>query len=276
MLEVLRDESNIDKSPMQVYYELLDQEVYLCSVSTMYRILRENKEVTERRSVVNRKHYKKPELLATESNQVWSWDISKLRSTKKWHYYYLYVMLDIYSRYVVGWMLEKEESGALGKQLIEETCKAQNIDKNQLVIHSDRGAPMKSKTVAQLLSDLEVGKSFSRPSISNDNPFSEAQFKTLKYCPQFPGEFRTIQEARAFCQEFFEYYNTQHRHSGIKFFIPETVHYRTVEKVIKKRTDVVTQAYQTTPQRFVKGVSKIANVPKAVWINQPDSEPLLF
>jgi len=271
VMEVLHDESNIDKSPMQVYHEFLDKGVYLCSVSTMYRILRENKEVKERRNITNRRHYKKPELLATEPNKVWSWDITKLRSTKKWHYYYLYVMLDIYSRYVVGWMLEKQESGELGKQLIEETCKAQNINKSQLIIHSDRGAPMKSKTVAQLLSDLEVGKSFSRPSVSNDNPFSEAQFKTLKYCPQFPGEFRTIQEARLFCQEFFEYYNTKHYHSGIKFFIPETVHYKSAEQVIKKRTDVVVEAYRTKPQRFVKGVTKIANVPDAVWINQPMS-----
>lgn len=235
----------------------------------MYRILSENDEVKERRNFKNRRQHQKPELLATKPNMVWSWDITKFKSEKKWNYFYLYVMLDIYSRYVVAWMVEKKENGALGKQLIEEACNWQKITSNELIIHSDRGAPMKSKSVAQLLSDLEIQKSFSRPSVSNDNPFSEAQFKTLKYCPQFPGQFSTIEEARSFCQEFFSYYNGEHYHKGLNFLTPESVHYERTGVIISQRKQVVNSAYSTNPQRFVKGVPKIAEVPSAVWINQP-------
>lgn len=168
-------------------------------------------------------------------------------------------------------MLEKRENGALGKLLIEQACEWQNITSNELIIHSDRGAPMKSKTVDQLLSDLEIHKSFSRPRVSNDNPFSEAQFKTLKYCPKFPGSFRTIQEARDFCREFFAYYNYEHYHSGLNFFTPQSVHYGLADTIIQKRKQVVSDAFVKQPQRFVRGVTKVATVPNAVWINPPDN-----
>ncbi len=237
----------------------------------MYRLLADNGEVKERRNFKNRRQYKKPELLATKPNMVWSWDITRLKSMKKWNYFYLYVMLDIYSRYVVAWMVEKSENGDLGKQLIEEACNWQKISSNELIIHSDRGAPMKSKTVVQLLSDLEIQKSLSRPSVSNDNPFSEAQFKTLKYCPQFPGKFNSIEEARCFCRDFFSYYNSEHYHSGLNFLTPESVHYNFANDVIKKREQVVGKAYSDNPQRFVRGVPTIQQVPDAVWINPPTS-----
>ncbi len=183
--------------------------------------------------------------------------------------FYLYVILDIFSRYVVGWLLAHRESATLAKKLIIETSDKQQIDRDQLTIHSDRGSSMKSKSVALLLSDLGVIKSHSRPYVSNDNPYSEAQFKTLKYCPQFPGRFGSIQDARVFCREFFEYYNTEHRHSGIGLMTPEAVHYGHAEQIQVQRQETLLQAYAAHPERFVKKLPEPPTLPIAAWINPP-------
>ena len=270
VLDVLHSEEFIDKAPAQVYATLLDRGIYLCSVRTMYRILKENKEVRERRNVRRHPNYKKPELLATDPDQVWSWDITKLKTFQKFSMYYLYVIIDIFSRYVVGWMVAYNESAKLAKHLIEETCKKQMIAENQLTIHADRGSSMKSKAVQQLLSDLQVEKTHSRPRVSDDNPFSEAQFKTLKYCPQFPERFGSIEEARSFCRLFFQYYNREHYHSGINYLTPEMVHYRFSEEVVIQRNQVLSEAFAKHPERFRNKPPKAKNKPNAVWINKPD------
>jgi putative transposase len=268
-LDVLHSERFVDKAPRTVYATLLDEGIFLCSVSTMYRILRANGEVLERRKQRNHRNYTKPELLATQPNQVWSWDITKLRGPAKWHFYYLYVIMDIFSRYVVGWLVAHRESGDLAKELIQATCDNQGIQEDQLIIHSDRGSPMKSKTVAELLSDLKVGKSFGRPSVSNDNPFSEAQFKTLKYHPTFPDRFGSIQDARLLCREFFSWYNNDHYHSSLGFLTPKSVHLSEYQEIISGRAHVLEKAYGQHPERFVKGISKPALPPQEVWINPP-------
>lgn len=271
VLDILHSEEYIDKSPPQVYASLLDKEIYICSVRTMYRILEEENEVKERRKQRRHKKYKKPELIAVEPNQVYSWDITKLKGPGTWNYYYLYVIMDIYSRYTVGWMIAEEESAVLAKELIEQTCQRQGIEPDQLTIHSDRGSPMKSKTVAQLLSELKISRSLSRPYVSNDNPYSEAQFKMMKYCPQFPERFGSLPDARSFCQEFFHYYNHEHYHSGIAYLNPVTVHYGQAKKVIKERTKVLQKAFSQNPERFHQK-PKHPKLPKAVWINPPKQE----
>ncbi|MDP8206063.1 MAG: IS3 family transposase [Candidatus Electryonea clarkiae] len=270
VLDALHDDSFVDKAPHQVYATLLDQGIYFCSIRTMYRILHDNNEVCERRRQHRHTHYSKPELLATSPNQVWSWDITKLKGPRKWTYFYLYVILDIYSRYVTGWMLAYRESSALAKRLIKQTCVKQNIEKEQLTIHADRGPSMKSKPVALLLSELGVTKSHSRPYVSNDNPYSEAQFKTMKYTPQFPGRFDNIDEAIAFCRDFFEWYNKEHRHTGIALLTPEMVHYGLAESVIEKRNEVLKKAFEKHPERFKGKLPKAEILPQNVWINKPE------
>lgn len=225
ILDVVHEKRFWDATPYQIYATLLDEGRYLASIRTIYRILEANQEVRERRRQVSRPHYQKPELLATKPNEVWSWDITKLKGPTKWSYFHLYVIIDIFSRYVVGWMVAHRESGTLAKRLIVETCRKQQISKEQLTLHADRGSSMKSKLVAHLLADLGVTKTHSRPHVSNDNPYSEAQFKTLKYSPGFPDRFGSIQDARAFCQVFFTWYNTVHKHSGIGLMSPEQVHF---------------------------------------------------
>jgi putative transposase len=258
-----------------VYAQLLDDGQYMCGIRTMYRILHSiHGDVKERRPHVDRRHYQKPERLATEPNQVWSWDITKLKGPVKWTYYYLYVIMDIFSRYVVGWMIAQRELGTLAKRLIQDTCEKQNIESDQLTIHSDRGPSMKSKPVALLLSDLGVTKSLNRPHVSNDNPYSEAQFKTLKYCPQFPGRFGSIQDARSFCQQFFSWYNKEHRHSGIGLMTPEQVHYGLAQKIYDDRCKVLLNAFEKNPVRFKGKVPKPHALPKAAWINKPKTEEL--
>ncbi len=275
VIDILHSERFLDDTPYQVYAELLDEGHYHCSIRTMYRILAsEHGCVKERRRHVQRPKYVKPELLATEPKQVWSWDITKLKGPVKWTYFYLYVIMDIFSRYVVGWMIAQRELGALAKRLIEDTCEKQQIERDQLIIHSDRGSSMKSKPVALLLSDLGVTKSHSRPHVSNDNPYSEAQFKTLKYCPRFPGRFGSIQDARTFCQQFFSWYNKEHRHSGIGLMTPEQIHYGQARKLYDNRCQVLLGAYEKTPQRFKSKVPKPHALPKAAWINKPESEVL--
>ena len=268
VLDTLDSERFQDMAPGEIHATLLDEGVYLCSVRTMYRILsQENQNVIRRQSAP--RTYAKPELLATAPNQVWSWDITKLRGPVKWTFFYLYKVLDIYSRCAVGWMVATRESVDLAKALIAETCHKQRIEKDTLTIHSDNGSPMKAHTFAQLLADLGVTSSYSRPSVSNDNPFSEAAFKTLKYRPGYPGRFGSLEDARAFCREFFAWYNTQHRHSGIAMLTPESVHYHTHQEVLNARSHILTQAFTLHPERFVKGVPTVENVPPKVWINNP-------
>jgi len=225
---------------------------------------------TERsRNQLRHPNYKKPELLAEAPNEVWSWDITKLRGPAKWTYFYLYVILDIFSRYVVGWMVAHRESAVLAKRLIAETCSKQRIMPEQLTIHADRGASMRSKTVALLLSDLGVVKSHSRPHVSNDNPFSESQFKTMKYCPQFPKRFGCIQDTRGFCGDFFGYYNNEHHHSGIGLLTPATMHYDQAERVVAARQETLLAAYRAHPERFVLRPPKPPALPQQAWINPP-------
>lgn len=216
--------------------------------------------------------YKKPELLARGPNELWSWDITKLRGPQKWSYYYLYVILDVYSRYVVGWMIAPVEQATLAKELIETTCRRQGIARDQLIIHSDRGPSMRSKTVAQLLADLGVEKSHSRPHVSNDNPYSEAQFKTMKYRPDYPSRFGSIEDARQWARSFFAWYNGEHYHSGLGLLTPETVHYGEAERVRQQREQVLAGVYAQHPERFVQGLPSVPAVPVAVWINAPKPE----
>jgi len=272
VLSTLHTERFVDKAPTEVYATLLDEGTYHCSVRTMYRILDEAGEVRERRDQARHPKYQAPELLATASNQVWSWDITKLRGPVKWSYYYLYVILDIFSRYVVGWVIAYRESGNLAKRLIAETCEKQNVKPGQLTIHADRGSSMKSKTVAFLLADLGVTKSHSRPYVSDDNPYSESQFKTLKYRPDFPERFGSIQDARAFCREFFPWYNQEHRHSGIGLMAPAMVHYGKAEQVSSQRQIVLASAFDSHPERFVRGIPMPPSLPEAAWINKPKVE----
>jgi putative transposase len=272
VLDVLHTDRFMDKAPTEVYATLLDEGIYHCSVRTMYRILGEAGENHERRDQARHPKYKAPELLATAPNQVWSWDITKLLGPVKWSYFYLYVILDIFSRYVVGWMVAPQESSALAKRLIAQTCEKQNVVPGQLTIHADRGSSMKSKPVALLLADLGITKSHSRPHVSDDNPYSESQFKTLKYRPGFPDRFGSIQDSRSFCQDFFPWYNCEHRHSGIGLLTPEMVHYGKAEAVISQRQIVLSSAFDEHPERFVRGLPSPPPLPEAAWINKPKVE----
>ena len=269
VLDLLHEPRFVDLAPAQVYAGLLDDERYVCSERTMYRILEANQEVRERRAQRRHPHYAAPQLLATAPNQLWSWDITKLLGPAKWTYFYLYVILDVFSRYVVGWMVAHRESAALAEKLIRDTCARQGIVPGQLTIHADRGSSMTSKPVALLLADLGVIKSHSRPYVSDDNPFSESQFKTMKYRPQFPDRFGSMVDARAFCQAFFPWYNTEHHHSGIGLLTPYDVHHGLVDQRIADRARVLAIAYAAHPERFVSGLPQPPARPTAVWINPP-------
>jgi len=269
VLDHLHAERFRDKAPAEVYATLLDENIYLCSIRTMHRILAENGELKERRNQLRHPQYKKPELLATGPNQVWSWDITKLLGPVKWTYFHLYVILDIFSRCVVGWMVAPRETAELAKRLIVETCAKQGIEPGTLTIHADRGTSMTSKPVALLLADLGVTKTHSRPHVSDDNPYSESQFKTLKYRPEFPERFGSIEDARAFCQHFFPWYNQDHHHSGIALLTPEMLHYGMAGAVIVRRQKVLDQAYARNPERFVRSCPQHPPQPTAVWINPP-------
>lgn len=269
VLLVLHSDRFVDVAPQEVYATLLDEGVYLCSIRTMYRILQGNKEVRERRNQAAHVEYTKPELLATSPNELWSWDITKLKGAVKWSYFQLYVIIDVFSRYVVGWMVADRESSELAKRLIAETIRKQEASPTSLTIHADRGSSMKSKCVALMLSDLGVTKTHSRPHVSNDNPFSESHFKTMKYRPEFPARFGSIEDARAFCVDFFDWYNTEHHHSGIALLTPETVHYGLAESVNLKRNVTLQLAYQLHQERFVRKQPEPPRLPTAVWINPP-------
>jgi putative transposase len=272
VLEVLHAPRFVDKAPAEVYARLLDEGTYLCSVRTMYRLLDEHQEVRERRDQLRHPAYHKPELLACGPNQVWSWDITKLLGPAKWTYFYLYVILDIFSRFVVGWLLAHRESAGLAGRLIQETLVHEGVDAYALTIHSDRGPAMKSQTVAQLLATLGITKSHSRPHCSNDNPFSESQFKTLKYQPQFPDRFDSYEEALAFCRRFFPWYNHEHYHWGLGLLTPATVHYGQAETVRAQRQRILDAAHASHPERFPKGRPSPLPVPKEVWINPPQTD----
>jgi putative transposase len=269
VLDLLHEPRFADLAPDEVYATLLDEKRYACSPRTMYRILAENHEIKERRAQRRHPRYTAPELLATGPNQVWSWDITKLAGPTKWSYFHLYVILDIFSRKVVGWMVADGESAALAERLIQETCQREGIERGQLTVHADRGSSMKSRVVALLLADLGVTKTHSRPHVSNDNPFSEAQFKTLKYRPDFPERFGCIEDARAFCVDFFHWYNTEHHHSGIGLLTPHDVHHGLAAQRVADRVVVLAAAFLAHPERFVHGQPHPPAMPTEVWINKP-------
>ena len=270
VLDTLNSARFQDMAPGEIFATLLDEGAYLCSERTMYRILSRRGQNRIRRQSAPRV-YAKPELLATRPNELWSWDITKLKGPAKWTYYYLYKVMDVFSRYVVGWMVAYRESADLARDLIEETCRKQEILPGTLTIHADNGSSMTSGTLGQLLIDLGVAKTHSRPHVSNDNPFSESAFKTLKYRPGYPERFGSIEDARLFCREFFAWYNTEHRHSGIAMVTPEHVHYNTHQDVLNERTRTLASAWKLHPERFVKGVPVVQKVPTEVWINNPTS-----
>jgi len=269
VLAVLHEPRFVDLAPAQVYATLLDEERYLCSERTFYRVLVENAEVRERRDQLRHPHYAAPQLLATRPNELWSWDITKLLGPTKWTYYYLYVLLDVFSRYVVGWLLALRESARLAEKLIAESCERQRIQPGQLTVHADRGAAMTSKPVAFLMADLGITKSHSRPHVSNDNPYSEAQFKTLKYRPDFPDRFGSPEHGRSFCDDFFSWYNTEHHHVGLGLFTPHDVHHGLAEAKREMRAQVLAEAFARHPRRFPNGAPRPKDVPSAAWINRP-------
>jgi putative transposase len=262
----------IDLAPAEVFATLLDEGRYLCSERTMYRVLSANQEVRERRDQLRHANHPRPELLATKPNELWSWDITKLLGPTKWTYFYLYVILDVFSRYVVGWMVATEESAALAKKLIAETCDRQGIAPGQLGLHADRGSAMTSKSFALLLSDLGVTKTHSRPYVSNDNPFSEAAFKTLKYRPGFPDRFGCEQDASSHSNGFFDWYNHEHRHASLGLCTPYEVHYGLAAKTLARRAAVLDAAFLAHPERFPKGRPVPLKLPTEVWINKPEQE----
>ncbi len=271
MLSFLNSERFCDLAPAEVFATLLDEGTYLCSERTMYRVLKRNGDTLPRRQRAPRS-YKRPELLATAPNQVWTWDITKLKGPAKWTYFYLYTILDIFSRYIVGWLLAHKESADLANDLIAESCLKQEIVPGTLLLHSDCGATMKARAVGHMLADLGITKSLSRPHVSNDNPFVESSYKTMKYRPDFPDRFESYQIALDFCGPFFDWYNNHHRHSGIGMLTPADVHYGQAERIIRSRQQTLTQAFKEHPERFVKGVPIAAQVPTEVWINKPKEQ----
>jgi putative transposase len=269
VLEILRSERFADLAPREVYATLLDEGEYLCHWSTMYRLLRQVRESNRRRDQPRRAGYRKPELLAKRPNQLWSWDITKLKGPATWTYFYLYVIIDVFSRYVVGWMLATRESAELAETFIAETCARARIAPGQLTVHADRGSSMRSKEVAQLLVDLGVEKSHSRPYVSNDNPFSAAAFKTAKYHPTTPERFSSLEEGRVWARELFAWYNHEHHHSGLALLTPAQVHQGLTARVLAARKRVLAAAYAKHPERFVRGEPSPAAPPSEVWINPP-------
>jgi putative transposase len=275
ILAVLRSPEYCDLAPAQVWARLLDDGIYLCSISTMYRLLRIAGENRERRRQRTHPARKKPELIARRPNAVWSWDITKLPGPERGVYYELFVVIDIFSRYVVGWTVAPAETGALAEAFLAACLARHGIRRDQLTVHADRGTSMTSKPVAQLLVDLGVARSHSRPHVSNDNPYSEANFKTLKYCPAFPGRFGSIQDARAFCAAFFDYYNHVHRHAGVGLHTAASVHYGTAGEIRAQRAATLDAAYAATPARFRHRRPTPPKLPTVAWINEPSREALI-
>jgi putative transposase len=269
--DVLCSPRFVDVAPAEIVATLLDEGIYLASERTMYRLLAEHGQTGERRNQLVHPRNQRPELLATRPRQLWSWDITRLLGPATWTYYYLYVVMDVFSRYVVGWMVAHAEQAVLAERLLAETTAKELIKPGQLTVHADRGSSMSSKPVAFLLADLGVTKTHSRPHVSNDNPYSESQFKTLKYRPGFPDRFGSLQDARSFCQQFFIWYNRQHRHAGIAMMTPEAVHHGRAAQLHRARAQVLAAAYAAHPERFVHRPPAPKPLPTAVWINPPDS-----
>lgn len=267
--DVLNSERFADQSPYEIYATLLEEGVYYCSIRTLYRILEAYAEVQERRNQLRHPTYTKPELLASGVNQLWSWDISKLRGPRPGQYYYLYVILDVFSRYIVGWLVADHESAHLAEQLVLESCRKQAIARDHLTLHADRGPAMIAKSLAQCLLDLGVGKSHSRPYTPNDNPFSEAQFKTMKYRHDYPQRFDSQSHARAWARSFFAWYNHQHHHVALGLFTPAAVHHAQTPHLIAKRQQVLDHSYRLHPERFVHGPPISLTPPDSVGINLP-------
>jgi putative transposase len=261
-----------DAAPAAVYATLLDEGTYLASERTMYRILAANTEVRERRDQLRHPVYARPELLATGPRELFTWDITKLRGPVRGTHYHLYVVLGVFSRYVPGWTVAGRESALPAGRLIGETADKGGIEPGRLTLHADRGTSMRSKPVALLLADLGIEQSHSRPHVSNDNPYSEAAFKTLKYRPTFPDRFGSLEDARAFCAEFFTWYNTVHRHSGIGPLTPADVHAGRAPEITAARAVTLDAAYAAHPERFVRRPPTPPVVPSAVWINPPVKE----
>jgi len=271
VLDVLHGDRFVDRSPAQVYATLLDEdETYLCSARTMYRILANEQEVQERRNQRRRPHYTKPELVATAPNQVWTWDLTKLRGPEKWTYYYLYVVLDLFSRMIVAWMLAHRESGELARDLFARAYDQQGIEPGQLIVHADRGSAPTAKTLAQLHADLGIERTFSRPRVSNDNPFSESGFKTMKYAPGYPDRFGSYEHGLSWCRSFVPAYNYEHRHSGLQYLTPAAVHSGEAGARLARRLEVLETAHRRHPERFVRGAPVVTELPEAVWINPPE------
>jgi len=271
VLHLLNSETFRDEAVPSVHAKLLDQGRYLCSQRTMYRILKAEKQVRQRQHEREHPVYQKPELLATGPNQVWSWDITRIKGPKPWIFYELYVVIDIFSRCIVSWCITEYESGEQARALIGSACARQGIKRQQLTVHSDRGRAMRSKCLANLYGELGVQSSFNRPHVSNDNPYSESHFKTLKYRPGYPERFGSIEDARSHMRAFFHWYNHEHRHSGIAMMTPEEVHNGKADKVRQKRQIVLNAAYAAHPERFVKGAPQVRGVPEEVWINKPNA-----
>lgn len=269
ILDHLHADRFVDKAPAEVYATLLDEGVYLGSIRTFYRVLATHEEVRERRAIRSHPNYQRPELLATRPNELWSWDITKLRGPTRGVYFYLYVILDVFSRYVVGWMVALCESEALAKELFAETCARQGVEPGQLTVHADRGPSMTSHGLAHLFTTLGVEKSHSRPYVSDDNPYSEAHFKTLKYRPDFPDRFGGVEDARAFCRAFFPWYNHEHHHAGLALLTPADVHFGRTEERLTARDATLRDAHAKHPERFVRGQPRARRPPTAVWINPP-------
>lgn len=272
VLGVLRSARFVDLSPAQVFHILLDEGVYLASVSTFYRLLRAHGEVRERRRQATHPPRVRPELVARAPLVVWSWDITKLKGPRRGEYYDLYVVLDIFSRYVVAWLVAPCESGELAKELIADAIARHRVPPGQLAVHADNGSSMTSNPVVELLTFLGIGRSHSRPHVSNDNPYSESQFKTLKYCPAFPERFGCIEDARSFCETFFTYYNHEHRHSGIGYHTPASVHYGTATEVRAQRRLTLHAAYTANPARFRHRRPEPPKLPTIAWINEPEQD----
>jgi putative transposase len=273
VLDLLRAPRFADQAPAEIYASMLDEGVYHCSIRTMYRILAENHEVRERRDQLRHPVYQKPELLAEAPNEVWSWDITKLMGPAKWTYFYLYVIIDIFSRRIVGWCVADRESATLFAALFEDAAAKHPAPPGQLTLHADRGGPMRAKATALLLADLGVTKSHSRPHTSNDNPFSESHFKTMKYQPQFPQRFGSIQDAKTFCRSFFDWYNQDHHHAGIGLMTPDQVHYGQADAIHAARQVTLDAAFNKNPERFVRKEPRPPKKPIATWINPPQIKP---
>jgi putative transposase len=270
VLDLANSREHTDKTMTEIYHHLLDHDQYLCSPRTMYRILAEHSEIRERRNQLRHPKYKRPELLATAPRQLWSWDITKLRGPSRGVYFQLYVIIDVFSRFVVGWLLASRESEDLAQLLHEEAYRREGILPGQLTLHSDRGPAMKALSVGDKLAQLGVTKSHSRPYVSDDNPYSESQFKTLKYRPEFPDRFGSIEDARNFCRAFFTWYNDEHYHSGIAWLTPATVHAGRGGEVLARRHTTVLEHYERTPARFFNGRPTMRTLPREVWINAPE------